>query len=122
MFVEALDIYHKIYIFFSFLYYLLSLFIVQSFQILAEIEKEITEAILNAISEDRDELPSTEEMDRLIASLENQKDLEQLASESNAGGRQKRLTVDFMGMQVNLFVFKFFICLSIFTLFADQVL
>ena len=89
---------------------------------MAEIEKEITEAILNAISEDRDELPSTEEMDRLIASLENQKDLEQLASESNAGGRQKRLTVDFMGMQVNLFVFKFFICLSIFTLFADQVL
>ena len=88
---------------------------------MAEIEKEITEAILNAISEDRDELPSTEEMDRLIASLENQKDLEQLASEANAGGRQKRLTVDFMGMQVNLFVFKFLFCLSIFTLFADQV-
>ena len=40
-------------------------------------------------------------MNRLIASLENQKDLEQLASEGNSGsGRQKRLTVDFMGMQV----------------------
>ena len=60
-------------------------------KILAEIEKEITEAILNAIAEDEDESPSQEEMNRLIASLENQKDLEQLASEGNSGsGRQKR--------------------------------
>jgi hypothetical protein len=42
--------------------------------ILAEIEKEITEAILNAVSDD-DDLTSVEEMDKLIASLENEKDL-----------------------------------------------
>ncbi len=71
-------------------------------QILAEIEKEITEAILNAISQDDEDLTSVEEMNRLIASLENEKDLEELASEAAAGtgGRHKRLTVDFMGMQV----------------------
>lgn len=68
--------------------------------ILAEIEKEITEAILNAVSDDED-LTSVEEMDRLIASLENEKSLEELAAKS--GGRNKRLTVEFMGMQVTFF-------------------
>ena len=69
-------------------------------EILAEIEKEITEAILNAISDDDEDLTNPEEMDRLIASLENEKDLEEVAAEASTGGRHKRLTVDFMGMQV----------------------
>jgi HPt (histidine-containing phosphotransfer) domain-containing protein len=71
-------------------------------QILAEIEKEITEAILNAISDDDEDLTNPEEMDRLIASLENEKDLEELSTGdvASVGGRHKRLTVDFMGMQV----------------------
>ncbi len=75
-------------------------------QILAEIEKEITEAILNAISQDDEDLTSVEEMNRLIASLENEKDLEELAAEAAAspGGRHKRLTVDFMGMQVRILI------------------
>ncbi len=75
-------------------------------QILAEIEKEITEAILNAISQDDEDLTSVEEMNRLIASLENEKDLEELATEAaaSAGGRHKRLTVDFMGMQVRILI------------------
>ena len=68
--------------------------------ILAAIEKEITEAILKAVSDDDDELTSVEEMDKLIASLENEKDLEEIASQGSAGGRHKRLTVEFMGMQV----------------------
>ena len=71
--------------------------------ILAAIEKEITEAILNAVSDDddvNDDLTSVEEMDKLIASLENEKDLESIASQGSSGGRHKRLTVEFMGMQV----------------------
>ena len=71
--------------------------------ILAEIEKEITEAILNVVAEDENDLTSVEEMDRLISSLENEKSLEDLAAKS--GGRNKRLTVDFMGMQVTIFNF-----------------
>ena len=68
--------------------------------ILAAIEKEITEAILNVVSEDDDDLTSVEEMDKLITSLENEKDLEAIAGQGSSGGRPKRLTVEFMGMQV----------------------
>lgn len=70
--------------------------------ILAEIELEITEAILKAISdvEMEDSLTSSEEMDKMISSLEDERNLHDLG-QAEGSGRNKRLTVDFMGMQVS---------------------
>lgn len=79
-------------------------------QLMTDLEQELTEAIFNVIaSDDEDEdnadtsMPNIEDMNQLISSLENEKDLEDLASNNNnnKGGRFKRLTVDFMGMQVD---------------------